>query len=198
MTTLFSIKKLGSGASLVFAGMVLGALAVVALLFASKPSPEEIAEAQRRDTVAYIKAEQLRQGVDCSKLTSNISSFLESQVQPIEELHRPGRNWYKDVTQDAKKQIEKLRDDYSTCERLSIQARNEGVRGLVGFVPVEGLETQLVIVYTVMRNEFCAVNNLPCMDQSFEDLQGAANAIRETIAKQRKQTAQTNGVRLHL
>lgn len=183
MTTLFSLKKLGSGVSLVFAGIVLGALAVVVLLFASKPSPEEIAEAQRRDTITYIKSEQLRQGVDCSKLASNINSFLESQVQPLEVRHMPGRNWYKDVPTAAKKHIEKLRDDYSTCERLSIQARNEGIHGLDGFVPVEGLETQLVILYTVMRYEFCAVSNLYCMDQSFEDLRAAANTIRGNANK---------------
>lgn len=66
----------------------------------------------------YTKQEQLRRGIDCHRLKSELRAFLESKVAPIMSAREPGKNWDQVVSEELKQQMASHREFLFTCLRL--------------------------------------------------------------------------------
>lgn len=179
---------------LILVGVVIGVVGVFVIGILSEPTTEELEAIKLQDTANYINAEQGRLGINCNELNSTIRNFLEKHVTPILDVHQPGRNWYKDINADMREQVKKLRYSYSDCERLYSQAQQAGWDGLQGFKYTPGLETQLAILNTLIRYEFCGAHDVKCLDEGFRDLQEAATKIETALVMA---DAKKTGVKLN-
>jgi hypothetical protein len=176
------LPKLGIGMALVLAGIVIGVIGVFAIAVLNQPTQQELEAIRLQDSVEYITTEQKRLGANCNESRTAIRDFLERDVKPVMKAHQPGRNWYEDINADVRKRTEKLRYQYAACERLYAEAQRAKWDGLREFGFTAGLETELIILNTLLRFEFCDTRDAECLDQDFLDLQDAVTKIETRLA----------------
>jgi hypothetical protein len=111
-----------------------------------------------------------------------IRVFLDQDLRPVLNSYQSGENWYKRMTPDMRKRIEKLQNDYASCGRLYSEAQRVKWQGLNQFGNIMALETELIVLLTLIRFEFCDIRDAECMDKGLSDLKDAVSKIETRLA----------------
>lgn len=180
------LKKLGIGIALVLIGVVVGVIGVLVILVQSQPDSEELEAIRLQDTVEYITKEQERLGINCGALSSTIQSFMRSEVMPALSIKQPGRNWIKEISENGRKQMGELRDNYFACGRLYRAAQNGKWDGFKSLRYTVELDREIIVMNTLIRFQTCNEQDAACFDQSYRQLLDAVRKIEKHLKNNEK------------
>ena len=178
------LAKLGMGALLVFAGIVIGAIGILVALFLNQPDQEELEAVLLRDTVEYIQGEQARIGFDCSLLARGIKDFLNNDLRPVLDTRQHGQDWNQQVSADVRERMGTLRDRYFVCGRLYHTAQNGKWNGMKDLGFAVELDRDIIVLNTLIRfGEFGGECDAACLDGNFRELREAFDRIEARLAQ---------------
>lgn len=176
------------GITLLLLGIVIGVVAVLAFIILNQPSREEIEASMVQESIKYITTEQQRLGIDCNTFNTTIRDFLEKEIKPVLKIHQPGRNWYKDISEDDRTRMNKYVSNFTSCEMLYCDAKRVKWDGLKGFGSTVGLLRNLMVLNILIRHEWCEDYDAKCLDQEFHDLRDIVRKIDAHLAQNHGQT----------
>lgn len=182
------------GIALLLIGIVIGVVAVLAYIILSQPSREEIEASIVQESIKYITTEQQRLGIDCNAFNATIQDFLEKEIKPVLKTHQPGRNWYKDISEDARTRMNKYVSNFTSCEMLYSDAKRVKWDGLKGFGLTVGLRTSLMVLNILIRHEWCDEHDAKCLDQKFYDLRDVVRKIDAHLIQNHGQATHNEAV----
>lgn len=176
------LAKLGIGAVLVLAGVVIGVAGLLVVAVRHQPDQKELEAVRLQDTVKYIQTEQAHLGIDCHALRKTLQDFLENDIHPALKARQPGRDWNKYISPDVRERMGEVRDYYFACGRLYRAAQNAQWDGLKDIEFAVGLDREIITLNTLIRfGEFGEECDATCLDGNYRELQDAVKKIERVL-----------------
>lgn len=178
------LSRFGRGAMLILLGIVIGVVGILMLILLRQPDMNEIKEANLQYTVNYIKSEQRHLGIDCHSLRKNIQNFLIDEIHPVLRTYNLRNGQAVHFSQDARKRMEKIRDDYFICGRLYQAAQSVQWDEFMDVDFAVRIDTEIILLNTLIRfGEFGKTCDEICLDGNFNSIETAALKIENQLTK---------------
>ncbi|MBI5007834.1 MAG: hypothetical protein HZB95_12015 [Nitrosomonadales bacterium] len=168
----------GKGAVLVLAGVIIGVLGVVMIVFRHQPSQSDLNKIRQQYTVQYITSEQTRLGINCHALRKTLQDFLVKDIRPTLQVRQPTQDWTRYFSQDARKRMGKLRDDYFACGALYRAAQSAQWDGFKDLDFTGKLDKEIITLNTLVG--FGETGD----DESLRAMQDAVGNIERRLASE--------------
>lgn len=162
----------GKGPVLILAGVVIGVLGALMTVFRHQPSQRDLNQIRQQYTVQYITSEQTRLGINCHALRKTLQDFLAKDIRPALQVRQSTQDWTNYFSQDTRKRMGKLRDDYFACGALYRAAQNVQWDEFKDLDFASKLDKEIITLNTLIRFvETGDDENLRAMQEAIDDIE---------------------------